>query len=155
MHALPLDAAMSPVAGRAVVGQAARLQPLTKRLSVACHNSSTSAANGQRRSASPGVPAAAAAEAQDAAPLISATEGTKLLRRGARQKGAVTVDLSKSQQEGAQPLVGILDRKFRLSPEEVAALQAQHGLSEDELLARLIQPASELARPPISSFPVG
>jgi cytidine deaminase len=67
----------------------------------------------------------------------------------------VTVDLSKSRQEDTQPLLGILDGKFRLAPEEVAALQTEHGLGEDELLARLIQPASELARPPISSFPVG
>ncbi|EFN60089.1 hypothetical protein CHLNCDRAFT_18754, partial [Chlorella variabilis] len=45
--------------------------------------------------------------------------------------------------------------KFRLAPEEVAALQSKHGVGEDELLSRLLGPAAELARPPISSFHVG
>ena len=85
----------------------------------------------------------------------SPTQRTKLLRRGARQKGSLLVDLSNTRQAEAQPLLGILEGKFRVAPEEVAALQAQHGVGEEELLARLIGPAAELARPPISSFHVG
>ena len=50
---------------------------------------------------------------------------------------------------------GILDGKFSLSAEEVQRLLRDHGLSEDELLRLLITPASQLARPPISSFRVG
>lgn len=66
----------------------------------------------------------------------------------------MVVDLSTSA-TAAAPLLGILEGKFRLEPAEVATLQQQHGVGEDELLARLIQPAAQQARPPISSFHVG
>ncbi|KAL4426361.1 hypothetical protein ABPG77_004655 [Micractinium sp. CCAP 211/92] len=84
----------------------------------------------------------------------SPSQRTRPPRRGARQKGSVVVDLSESA-AAAPPLLGILDGKFRLEPDEVAALRQQHGLGEEELLARLIQPAAQQARPPISSFHVG
>ncbi|PSC68243.1 cytidine deaminase 1 [Micractinium conductrix] len=83
--------------------------------------------------------------------LVSPTQCTKLLRRGARQKGGLVVDLS-----GAEPpLQGVLHGQFRLEASEVAALMEEHGLGEDELLARLIQPAAQQARPPISAYHVG
>lgn len=85
--------------------------------------------------------------------------------RGARQKGTVRVDISQSLDtvapaaaaaaaaQAAAP--GILGGKFRLAPEEVQALLKEHKLTEDQLLQLLITPASQLARPPISSFHVG
>ncbi len=45
--------------------------------------------------------------------------------------------------------------KFMLEPEEVAALQEQHGLSVEALMQALVAPAALLARPPTSAFPVG
>jgi cytidine deaminase len=62
------------------------------------------------------------------------------------------VDLSRSAPPST---VGVLGGQFSLSADRVAALQNEHGLSEDELLSMLITPASELARPRISSFHVG
>ena len=45
--------------------------------------------------------------------------------------------------------------KFMLEPEEVAALQEQHGLPIKALMQALVAPAALLARPPTSAFPVG
>ena len=88
-------------------------------------------------------------------PLRSSRRKTTL--RGARQKGALLVDLSRDIEGVPPPLLppGVLDGRFRVGAGEVAALRAQLGCSEDELLAQLITPASQLARPPISSFHVG
>ena len=76
---------------------------------------------------------------------------------GDRQRDRVVVDLSsrKSKLETIEVPPGVLDGRFMLSPEKVAALQRQYNLSEDELLEVLITPASQQARPPISSFHVG
>jgi cytidine deaminase len=101
-------------------------------------------------------PAEAAAEAAAAEPpLVSPTQRTKLLRRGARQKGTVLVDLSKAAPAPPQLALGILGGKFVLEAAAVQALLAEHSLTEEQLLAELIMPAAELARPPISSFHVG
>ncbi|KAL4430922.1 hypothetical protein ABPG75_006178 [Micractinium tetrahymenae] len=113
-------------------------------------------ASSQQRQASGKTQAAPAVEqTEQQQQPVSPSQRTRLPRRGARQKGAVVVDLSKSSAAAAPPLLGILDGKFRLEPAEVAALRELHGLGEDELLARLIQPAAQQARPPISSFHVG
>ena len=45
--------------------------------------------------------------------------------------------------------------KFILQPEEVASLQKRCQLSVEELMKLLVQPASLLAKAPISNFPVG
>lgn len=83
----------------------------------------------------------------------STQKRTKVLR-GARQRSAITVDLSRSEPRVSIPL-GILDGEFMLSADKVDQLKLEHGLTEDQLLNSLITPASKLARPPISSFPVG
>eukprot|EP00887_Chlorella_sp_A99_P005443 scaffold1.g5443.t1 len=76
--------------------------------------------------------------------------------RGARQKGAVLVDISRAEQQAQRPVPpGVLGGKFRLEAEEVARLQRELGLSEEQLLLELIAPAAALARPPISAFHVG
>jgi cytidine deaminase len=68
----------------------------------------------------------------------------------------VLVDISQTRDEACVQLApGVLDGKFRLSPEEVQGLLQEYGVSEDELLKLLITPASRLARPPISSYRVG
>ena len=98
----------------------------------------------------------------------------KAALRGARQKGAVLVDISPpppqpqvppGDAEGGPSLgaaaapaavpAGVLGGKFRLEAAEVTRLQAELALTEDQLLAHLIKPAASLARPPISSFHVG
>lgn len=91
---------------------------------------------------------------------------TKTAHRGARQKGAVLVDISPETDtsetvtsvSGALPAqvpAGVLDGKFRLQAEEVAQLQQELGVNEEQLLQYLIKPAASLARPPISAFRVG
>eukprot|EP01026_Neomeris_dumetosa_P058676 TRINITY_DN546_c0_g1_i1.p1 TRINITY_DN546_c0_g1~~TRINITY_DN546_c0_g1_i1.p1 ORF type:complete len:357 (-),score=41.84 TRINITY_DN546_c0_g1_i1:205-1275(-) len=45
--------------------------------------------------------------------------------------------------------------KFIFNPEEVQKMLVDNGCSESELLGLLINPASKLARPPISDFKVG
>jgi hypothetical protein len=79
---------------------------------------------------------------------------TRRPSRGARQKGQVLVDISQSK---PIPVVapGVLGGKFMLQPEEVQQLMQQYSVGENELLQMLITPASQLARPPISSYHVG
>ena len=45
--------------------------------------------------------------------------------------------------------------KFMLEPDEVAALQQEHGLSVEVLMRALLPPAALFARAPTSAFPVG
>ena len=80
--------------------------------------------------------------------------------RGARQRGKVLIDISHTPDEPAAPAAvhlapAVLGGKFWLTPEEVQALLRQYGVNQDEMLQLLIAPASQLARPPISSFRVG
>lgn len=77
------------------------------------------------------------------------------MRRGARQKGSVLVDLSASGPPPPRLQPGVLGGQFRLEPAAVQALLAEHSLTEEQLLAELLKPAAELARPPISSYHVG
>jgi hypothetical protein len=89
-------------------------------------------------------------------PCSSPKPASRKASRGARQRGNVLIDISQTRDEPAVQLApGVLEGKFRLSPEEVQGLRQEYGLSEDELLNLLITPASRLARPPISSFRVG
>lgn len=64
----------------------------------------------------------------------------------------VVVDLSQSTP--AETTLG-LEGKMVLPPERVQELQAEFGMTADELITALITPASTMARPPISSFKVG
>lgn len=93
-----------------------------------------------------------AAEAEQ--PLVSPTQRTRV-RRGARQKGSVLVDLAASTPPVPRLQPGVLGGQFQLEPAAVQALLKEHSLTEDQLLAELLKPAAELARPPISSYHVG
>ena len=62
-------------------------------------------------------------------------------------RGSLTVDLSKDS--------GSDKHTFCIEADQVQQLLRSSGRSEDELLCDLIQQASSLARPPISSFLVG
>ncbi|KAK9838759.1 hypothetical protein WJX74_002807 [Apatococcus lobatus] len=62
-------------------------------------------------------------------------------------RGSLTVDLSRDS--------GSDKHTFCIEADEVQRLLSSSGQSEDELLCGLIQQASSLARPPISSFLVG
>ena len=47
------------------------------------------------------------------------------------------------------------ERNFSIEKSEVQRLMAEHNLTLEQLLRALVQPASKLARPPISNFYVG
>jgi hypothetical protein len=53
----------------------------------------------------------------------------------------------------------VLRGRFRIPADEVAQLRKEHNIDTDdklnEFLMSLVQPASEMARPPISNFHVG
>lgn len=54
-----------------------------------------------------------------------------------------------------EKFAGVLNGRFFIPAPEFQALLAQHNMNEEEMLAHLIQPASQYARPPISSYHVG
>lgn len=65
------------------------------------------------------------------------------------------VDLAASTPPVPRLQPGVLGGQFQLEPAAVQALLKEHSLTEDQLLAELLKPAAELARPPISSYHVG
>ena len=67
------------------------------------------------------------------------------------------VDLSNTNTQPPPPPIppGVLGGRFRLEPAQVQAIMQQHNLDEDGLLTQLIISASQLARPPISTYHVG
>ncbi len=65
------------------------------------------------------------------------------------------MDLAASTPPPPRLQPGVLGGQFWLEPAAVQALMAEHSLSEEQLLAELLKPAAELARPPISSYHVG
>mmetsp|Transcript_22060 Transcript_22060/g.61223 ORF Transcript_22060/g.61223 Transcript_22060/m.61223 type:complete len:427 (-) Transcript_22060:11-1291(-) len=74
------------------------------------------------------------------------------------QKRPVSVNIAtlSSYEEGELLADGGITRgRFVLEAEEVQELMDTTGLSQDELLVHLVNPASTLARPPVSLFHVG
>lgn len=63
--------------------------------------------------------------------------------------------MSPKVRQHAPSLAAALNNRFIVAEVEVEAWKKEHELNEEELLACLIEPASTLARPPISNYHVG
>lgn len=68
---------------------------------------------------------------------------------------ADAIDSGNPRNAPAPDLTAALGGRFMIPAKEAAELRREHGLTEQQLLQALIEPAAALARPPISNFHVG